>query len=131
MKAKIPHIARILLGLVFFGAGLAGLLTEPPPLETLPEPVRAFNVGLMATGYFMKLLKVTEVVCGLLLLSGYFVPLALVVLAPIALNIFLVHAFMMPEGLPVAIGVGLLMVYLAFFSAPYSSQIKQLFRPKP
>lgn len=130
MKAKLPLIARLLLGFIFFAAGLAGLLNLIPVPPELPERLVAFNTGLAATGYFMTLLKGTEVVCGLFLLSGFFVPLALVILAPIVLNIFLVHAFLAPDGLPLAIVMGVLMIYLSFFSAPYSPKIKQLFRSK-
>jgi putative oxidoreductase len=128
MKKKIPLIARLLLGFVFFAAGLAGLLNLAPPPPNLPEKLIAFNTGLMATGYFFPFLKVTETLCGLLLLSGYFVPLALVVLAPVVINITLVHLFLEPSGLPLAIILGLLLTYLAFFSEPYSPAIKQLFR---
>src|ERR1044072_2516602 len=98
MKAKMPLIARILLGLVFFGAGLAGLIMGMKPPPDTPETLLEFTKGLEATGYFFYLLKVTEVVCGLMLLSGMYVPLALVVLAPIVLNIFLVHLFLAPSG---------------------------------
>lgn len=127
MKAKIPLIARVLLGLVMFASGLAGLLQLAPPPADMPENLATFFKGISATGYFLTLLKGTETVCGLLLLIGYFVPLALVVLAPIVLNIFLVHAFMAPSGLPLALILGLLMIYLSFFS-PYSSPIRQLFK---
>lgn len=130
MKAKLPLIARVLLGLVFFAAGLAGLLNLAPPPDNLPESLKTFNAGMMATGYFFQLLKATEVICGLLLLSGFFVPLALVILAPIVLNIILVHGFMEPSGLPLAIVLGSLLTYLAFFSQPYSRPIKALFEPK-
>ncbi|MES3039515.1 MAG: DoxX family membrane protein [Bdellovibrionota bacterium] len=129
-KAKLPLIARILLGLVFFVFGLFGLLNLFPPPPNLPEKLQAFNNGLMASGYFFPFLKAVETICGLLLLIGIFVPLALVVLAPIVLNIFLVHLFLAPEGLAVAIIVGLLTVYLAFFAEPYASTIKQLFKKK-
>lgn len=122
-------IARILLGLLFFAAGLAGLLGLAKPPPDLPERLMTFNAGMEATGYFMTLLKGTETVCGLLLLSGFFVPLALVVLAPIVLNIFFVHAFMAPEGVPLALIAGGLLIFLAFFS-PYSPKIKALFQPK-
>jgi putative oxidoreductase len=108
---KVTLIARLLLGFVFTGAGVAFFLTTPPPLE-----------GAMADFF-----KGTEITCGLLLLSGFFVPLALVVLAPIILNIFLVNAFMMPEGLVLATILGVLEVYLSFFSTEYSPKIKQLF----
>jgi putative oxidoreductase len=128
MKKKFPLIARLLLGFVFFAAGLAGLLNLAPPPPNLPEKLIAFNTGLMATGYFFPFLKVMEIICGLLLLSGFFVPLALVILAPIVTNIFLVHVFLEPSGLPLAIVLGLLLIYLAFFSEPYSPPIRQLLR---
>lgn len=130
MKAKLPMIARILLGFVFFASGLMGLLNMVPPPADLPEALKTFNAGLMASVYFMPFLKLTETVCGLLLLSGFFVPLALVILAPVIINIFLVHAFMAPSGLILASILGLLMIYLSFFAQPYSNVIKQLFRPK-
>jgi putative oxidoreductase len=124
MKQKLPLVARVLLGLIFVASGIAFFLTTPPPLE---GAMADFFKGMAATGYFFYLLKGTEIVCGLLLISGRFVPLALVVLAPVILNIFLVHTFMAPEGLPVAIVLGALEIYLAFFSPPYSPKIKQLF----
>lgn len=130
MKAKLPLIARVLLGLIFFVFGLIGLLNLIPPPDDLPEQLKAFNSGLMAAVYFFPLLKITEVICGALLLIGMFVPLALVVLAPIVLNIFLVHAFLAPEGLPIAVVAGGLLVYLAFFAEPYAKVIRQLLRAK-
>lgn len=130
MKAKLPLIARLLLGFVMFASGLAGLLNLVPVPPDLPEKLVTFTNGLMATIYFMPFLKLTETVCGLLLMSGFFVPLALVVLAPIMLHIFLVHAFLQPSGLPLAIILGLLTAYLAFFAQPYASTIKTLFKKK-
>lgn len=130
MKSKITLVVRVLLGLIFFGAGLAGLLNLAPPPADMPEKLMTFMNGLMATTYFFPLLKGTETICGLLLISGFFVPLALVVLAPIALNIFLVHAFMAPDGLITAVVIGAMMVYLSFFAEPYAGTIKQLFKKK-
>ena len=130
MKTWMPVIARVLLGLIFFVFGLMGLLQLVPPPPDMPEKLKTFTDGLAASTYFMPFLKSTEVVCGLLLLSGFFVPLALVVLAPIVLNIFLVHAFMAPNGLPLAVVIGLLMIYLSFFAPPYAPTIKSLFRKK-
>lgn len=124
----IPIIARILLGLIFFVFGLIGLLNLFPPPPNLPEKLQTFTTGLMATGYFMPFLKSVEVICGAMLLSGLFVPLALVVLAPIIINILLVHAFLAPDGLMIAMVIATLEIYLAFFSAPYRATILQLFR---
>ncbi len=124
---KLPLIARMLLGLIFFVFGLNGFLNFIPTPE-MPENMTTIMNGFMAMGYFFPLLKGTEVLCGLLLLIGAFVPLALIVLAPIILNIFLLHAFVAPDGLPIAIVIGLLEVYLAFFAKPYSDIVKQIFR---
>ena len=123
----VTLVARLLLGLVFVASGVAFFFATPPPLE---GPLGEFFEGMEATRYFFLLLKGTEIACGLALLTGFFVPLALVVLAPIILNIFLVHAFMAPEGLPLAIVVGALEVYLAFFSPQYSPPIRRLFRAR-
>lgn len=130
MNSKLTLAARILLGLIFFVFGLAGLLNLMPPPDNLPENMITFMKGMEASGYMFKLIKGTEVVCGAMLLTGMFVPLALVVLAPIVLNIFLTHAFLAPEGLPLAIVIGLLLTYLAFFASPYKQTICQLFRRK-
>ena len=129
MKARIPLVARVLLGLVFLFGSVTFFLNLIPPPADMPERLRVFNEGLMASGYFFNLLKTTELVCGLMLVTGFFVPLALVVLAPISLNIFLVHAVLAPEGLVLAVIIGVLMLYLAFFAEPYASVIRPLFRP--
>lgn len=122
---KLTLIARFLLGLLFLGSGAAFFFSTPPPME---GAIGEFFKGMMATKYFFYLLKGTEVLCGLSLLSGFFVPLALVILAPIVLNIFFVHLFLMPDGLPIAIVIGILTTYLAFFSTEYSPKIKPLFQ---
>jgi putative oxidoreductase len=130
MKSKLTLAARLLLGFIFFASGLVGLLNLVPPPADLPERLQTFNAGLMASGYFMPFLKSTETICGLLLLIGMYVPLALVILAPIVLNIILVHAFLAPSGLVLGIVIGLLLMYLSFFAEPYAPVIKQLFRRK-
>lgn len=119
---------RVLMGLIFLGAGASFFFMPPPP--PMEGPMGDFFKGMVATQYFFYLLKSTEVVCGLLLISGMFVPLALVVLAPVILNIFLVHAFMMPQGILFAVVLGAFEIYLAFFSREYSPTIKQLFKMK-
>jgi putative oxidoreductase len=92
----MARIARYVLGLLFALSGVAGLLglVQPPP--DLPEAMTTFMNGLMATKYFFPFLKLTETVCGVMLLLGIAPAFALVVLAPITVNIFLLHAFVTP-----------------------------------
>ena len=111
---KLCLIARILLGLIFFVFGLNGFFNFLPQPE-LPQEASDFFGALFATGYFFPFLKGTEVVCGLLLLIGRYVPLALTVLAPVVLNIVLFHVFLAPA--PDASAVGFLSLALGVFLA--------------
>ncbi len=54
--------------------------------------------ALAATGYMFPVIKGTEVLSGALLLSGRFVPLALVLLAPVIVNIALFHFILTPPN---------------------------------
>ena len=119
------YIVRTLMGLLFIFSSVTYLtgLIQPPPME---GPIKEFNDGLAASGYFMPLLKITELICGILLLSGRFVPLALVVLAPIVVNIFFVHLTIAREGLPIAVIVVAMELFLAYY---YRDAFAPLFKP--
>jgi hypothetical protein len=74
------------------------------PSPPLPAAAGVFLGGLASSGYFFPLLKGTEVIAGLFLLSNRFVPLALTLLAPIIVNIIAFHTFLAPSfGLPLTI----------------------------
>lgn len=106
-----PHAARIGLGLMFLVFGLNGFFHFLP--TPTPEGAGAeFMGGLAASGYFFPFLKGTEVLVGLALLLNRFSPLALVVLAPISLNILVYNVFLMPSGIPMAAFIILAQVFL-------------------
>ncbi len=113
MKKWIDLGARLLLGLIFFVFGLNGFLNFIPVPE-MPEEANAFMGALVASGYLLTLVKILETVSGLLLLVGRFQPLALLLLAPIVVNIFLFHVFLAPGGLPMAVIIVVLEAYLGF-----------------
>jgi len=120
IRAWFPTAARILLGLVFFVFGLNGFL-QFLPAPPHPGPAGAFLGALAATGYMFPLIKGTEVLAGLLLLSNRAVPLALVLLAPIVVNIVAFHAILEGSGLfiplvIVALGGSLAFVHRAAYA---------------
>ena len=95
-------VVRSLMGLLFLFASITflfKLITPPPPTGAM----KVFSDGLAASRYLLPTVKVIELACGLAFLSGRFVPLATVLITPIIVNIVLVHAFLGPEGLPLAI----------------------------
>ena len=108
----LPMLARVLLGLIFAVFGVVGLF-ELGPQPEMGEEAGAFMGAIMDTGYLWPVVKVTEIVCGVLLILGIFVPLALVGLAPVVLNILLFHIFLAPEGVAIGIAAVVLGLYVA------------------
>ena len=118
-------VARLLLGLVFLIFGLNGLLHFMPNPPELP-PAGAFFGALAGTGYMIALIFGTQIIGGALLILGVAVPFALVILAPVIVNIIAFHLFLAPAGLPVAIVVAALEVILAWH---YRAVLAPLFGP--
>ncbi len=112
IASKVPTVARVLLGLIFTVFGLNGFL-HFIPTPPMTGAAGAFGGAMFATGYLFQMLKITEVVSGLLLLSNRFVPLALALLAPVVINILAFHAFLAPSGLSLPLVILALEVYLA------------------
>jgi putative oxidoreductase len=115
MKTAIS-VARILLGLVFFVFGLNGFLhfmPNPPPLPAAGD----FFGALFKTGYMLPLIFATQVAGGALLLVGVAVPFALVILAPVIVNILGFHYFLspVPAQIVIALFVTVLEVILAWY----------------
>ncbi len=111
MKVLIV-VARLLLGLVFVFFGLNGFLhflPQPP----MPEAAQAFFTGMAASKYLLPLLFGTQVVGGALLCLGS-VPFGLLILAPVIVNILGFHLFVEPSGLPLAIIVAAIALFLAW-----------------
>lgn len=106
--APLTLICRALLGLIFVVFGLnwfLGFMPMPPQADH----VAAFMAGLSQAPYFFPLLKGAEVFGGVLLLTNRQVPLALLVLAPISLQIVLFNLVMAPNPF----GIGMSAVILA------------------
>lgn len=106
-------IARSLMGLMFLFSSITflfKLITPPEPSGT----VKVFNDGLEASIYLLPTAKIIELICGIAFLSGMFVPLALILIAPILVNIVLIHVFLAPEGLPLAIVLALIYLFVAY-----------------
>jgi uncharacterized membrane protein YphA (DoxX/SURF4 family) len=92
-------IARFLLGLMFtvFGAnGFLHFIPQPPPAN----PLALQYMIVLGSSHQFVLVFLIQLIAGLLLLSGFFVPLALVLLAPVIVNIVMYHLTLDPGGLP-------------------------------
>lgn len=89
----LPHIAAVILGLIFLMASTVYLLGLSPYPE-FPEgsPISLFMGAFVPTGY-MGFVKLCELVGGLLVMIPRTRNLGLLVLGPIIVNIVAFHVF--------------------------------------
>jgi uncharacterized membrane protein YphA (DoxX/SURF4 family) len=120
-------VARYLSGLIFFVFGINGFLNfihQPPPSNPLAIQ---FFVAVSASHY-MAVVYLAQIIGGILLLVGRFVPLGLAVLAPVLVNILNYHITMDPGG----IGLGLIATILwVIVCLPYRSSFAPIFQQRP
>jgi putative oxidoreductase len=107
----VSVIARYLLGLMFTVFGLNGFLNfihQPPPAN--PLAIQFFIA--ISSSHFAAFFFVVQVIGGLLLLSGYFVPLALTLLAAELYNILAFHLTLAPASIAPALVASVLWVMI-------------------
>src|SRR6201993_1401134 len=113
----LNNVSRFLLGLIFLIFGLNGFLhfIPMPP----PSGVAGQFFGALFVSHYLVPIFGLQVISAVLLLVNRYVPLALTLLAPIIVNILLIHTLMLPSGLPLAIVVTVLwiVVFLSVRSA--------------
>jgi putative oxidoreductase len=123
----VSIIARYLLGLMFTVFGLNGFLNfihQPPP--TNPLAIQFFVA--ISSSHFAAFFFAIQLIGGLLLLSGYFVPLALTLLAAELYNILAFHLTFAPESIAPALLAAVLWI-LVFLQ--YRADFRALLAAKP
>ena len=122
----VTAIVRVLLGVVFLVFGLNGFLNFMPAPKNLPPDVITVSTGLMKGGY-LPVVSATEIIVALLLLTNRFVPLALVLLAPIVVGIITFHIAVAPA----TIGPGLVVLAMELYLAwAYRGAFRTILRAK-
>jgi putative oxidoreductase len=104
-------IARSLLGLILvvFGSNMfLHFIPMPPPPE---GPARDFMTALFVSHY-LYVVGALQVVGGVLLFTGRWTPLGLALVGPVIVNILCFHLLMAPAGLPMALVVSFLALFL-------------------
>jgi putative oxidoreductase len=118
-------IARVLLGLIFLVFGSNAFLNFIPMPPPPPGLAGDYTKVFLASGYVYAIGGL-QLIGGLLLLIGRFVPLGLTILGAIIVNIWLFHLLMAPEGLPPGIVVTILELFLVW---RYRDAFKGIVRP--
>ncbi|RDK88435.1 DoxX family membrane protein [Marinirhabdus gelatinilytica] len=102
MNSTFTSIMRIVLGLALLVFGLNKFLNFIKMFE-MPPAAANFMESLETTGYVFYIVAIIEISVGLMLLFKKWVPFALVLLAPLTVNILLFHLFLDVSDIAVAI----------------------------
>jgi uncharacterized membrane protein YphA (DoxX/SURF4 family) len=117
-------IVRILFGLAFTVFGLnffLNFIPAPPPTGLAGDYFK-----VMAASHYLYVIGAMQLLSGLLLLIGKFVPLALTILAGMLFNILAIHILMAPEGLPMALAFVVIELFLIW---SYRDRFAGILRP--
>lgn len=117
-------IARLLFGLAFTVFGLnffLNFIPAPPPTGLAGDYFK-----VLSASKYLYVIGATQLLSGLLLLIGKFVPLALTILAGMIFNILVIHILMAPEGLPMALVFAVIELFLVW---SYRDRFAGILRP--
>jgi putative oxidoreductase len=118
-------IARVLLGLVFavFGSNAFLHFIPMPPMQ---GQAGAFIGALVSSGYIYVIAGLQVIGGFCLLIGARFIPLGLTLLGPVIVNIMLYHIFLDPTGLPMAVIISILALFLLWV---YRYRFPAIFQP--
>ena len=114
MKKKILLVLSILFGLMLTNSGLNKFLNFMPLPENMPEKLTQLMASLTEIGCLMPLVGGVEVVAGLLFMIPKYRALAAIVVFPIMIGIMLTHTFTDTSGLPVALVLFVINIWVIY-----------------
>ena len=119
-------VARLALGALMAVSGLNKFL-DFMEMPAFTGDAAEF-LRILVESRYMDAVGGLEVVGGFLLLTGFFVPLGLMLLIPVIVNIVLFHVFLAGALDPMPLGAAALAVVVVF---GYWSSFKRVLRPLP
>ena len=115
-------VVRTLIGLMFLFSGISGLMAGSD-MQGVPAPMVEMSQSLWRSGIF-QMIKVTEIVAGLMLVLNFLPALAAIFLAPICVGIIIFNSMVAPQY--VISGV-IVSVFIAYLGNAYWDKYKALF----
>ncbi len=112
MKQKMLTIATVLFALMFINGGLNKFFNYIPVPPDLPAELVKVNTALMQITWLMPLIAVVELVGGILLLIPKYRAVGAIIIFPIMVGIVCIHATVALSGLPLAIVLSLILIWI-------------------
>lgn len=114
MKNKLFNGLSILFGALLINGGLNKFLNYMPVPDGLPEELMKDNAALMEITWLMPLVGAAETLGGLLILFPKTRALGALVVFPVMVGVLLTHLTVAPSGLPVAIAVWAMLLWIIY-----------------
>lgn len=134
MYGRAITAARLMMGAIYLVSGLnwwfkmitpypsiSDFAHSPPPPDMVGEMIK--------TGVLFHLVKGTELIAGIALLSNRFVPLMLVAVLPVTVNIAIVDVFFIAHARGIVMGSGALALNL-FLMCAYIGHYRGMLTPR-
>jgi len=112
MKQKILTVATVLLALMFINGGLNKFFNYIPVPPDLPAELVKVNTALMQISWLMPLIAIVELIGGVLLLIPKYRALGAIIIFPIMIGIVLIHATVAVSGLPLALVLSIILLWI-------------------
>ena len=103
MKKKILFVVCLLFGLMFINSGLNKFFNYIPMPKDMPENMLKLMGAMKDIGWLIPLVGIAEIVGGILFITNKFRALGAIIILPVLVGIILTHIFNAPSGLPMAI----------------------------
>jgi uncharacterized membrane protein YphA (DoxX/SURF4 family) len=103
MKKKILFGVSLLFGLIFINSGLNKFFNYMPMPKDMPENMMKIMGAFMEISWLFPLIAVAEITGGVLFITNKFRALGAIILFPVLIGILLTHILIAPSGLPLAI----------------------------
>ena len=124
MKHRIYTVIRYLFGAAMTFFGISNLF-QLLPQHQFPEEAGRLMLPFTQSGYILQAVGLTQLLLGTALLLNRFIPLALLLFAPVAVNVLLFHLFLdLPGILMVVPVIGITIFLFTYHKSHFSSLLK-------
>ena len=113
MNTKLTLVFRLILGLILLIFGMDKFF-HFLPMPAMEGGAGEFMGAMISTGYLFKLIGLTEITAGALLVFKKWVGLAMILASVLIVNIVAFHLFLAPYGIGLAALMLILIVLLYY-----------------
>jgi hypothetical protein len=95
-KEHTIYDIRFVLGLIMIGSGIFMFVAGGFPTEHENETAQYYMNTMETTGYFVPMLAIVKINCGLSFITKLIMPFSLIIFMSLSVNLVILHLFLEP-----------------------------------